>query len=155
MAHMHRVTIVAIGILVGLSFHTAIAANTVYFAQNTSNFPLDTEGDLGKVLTLTVPKGSWVITAKASPVNFSNPAQVNCFINVNGAPKDEASATVGIPSSLTETMITVYAVKVTVAATITLTCGQDLDAPGGAQSGVYLDGSSDLAAVEASSLNVQ
>ena len=121
----------------------ASAAGAVYFRSTTASVDLsDDSGVSVTVKSVVIPAGTWLITAKATAVNFSEADYVRCQILVNGVQKDDAATLVGnaapgptgeLGPSAAEIVLQA-AVTTTVARTFALACFHDFET-----SGIYVD----------------
>ena len=71
------------------------SAADVYLRSTTASINLSSDGSPVSLKQVTIPAGTWVVTAKANPVNFGAADYVRCRILVNGVQKDAAATLVG------------------------------------------------------------
>jgi len=130
--------------LIGVS--AAVAADDVYYRQTESSINLTAEPGIPQtVLGLTVPAGTWVITAKANPVNFSQPDFARCTIIVGSTQHDGGATFVGgSPSAAVAEIALQTVVTTTSSEPVSLRCQHDYWT-----AGIYLDPSASIVVVKA------
>jgi len=80
----------------GVAAAPANAAVNVYAATTSAKTNLSPNGGVPTtLLTLTIPKGSWLMSAKADPVNFGANDYERCGINVGGTIVDMSASNAG------------------------------------------------------------
>ncbi|HEX4970111.1 MAG TPA: hypothetical protein VFV69_03580 [Steroidobacteraceae bacterium] len=89
----------ATALLIAAGFSAAYSAESsaadVYLRSTTAGINLSSDGSPVSLKQVTIPAGTWVVTAKANPVNFGAADYVRCRILVNGVQKDAAATLVG------------------------------------------------------------
>jgi hypothetical protein len=138
-----RVTVIASAIIGAAAAAAASAAGAVYFRSTTASVDLSNDSGVAvTVKSVVIPAGTWLITAKATAVNFSEADYVRCQILVNGLQKDAAATLVGnaapgptgeLGPSAAEIVLQA-AVTTTVTRTFALACSHDFET-----SGIYVD----------------
>jgi len=124
----------------------AFAADAVYYRQTAASFNLTSKPATPQtVLSLTVPEGTWVITAKANPVDFSQPDFARCSIIV-GSTLHDAGATFigGSPSAAVAEIVLQTVVTTTSSKVVELQCQHDYNTPG-----IYIDPEASIVVVKA------
>ena len=121
--------------LIGIS-GAAVAADAVYFRQTEASFNLtSTPGTPQTVLSLEIPAGTWVITAKANAVNFSQPDFARCTLIVGTTQHDGGATFIGgSPSAAVAEIALQTVVTNTTSKLVQLQCQHDYNTPG-----IYLD----------------
>ena len=89
----------ATALLIAAGFSAAYSAESsaadAYLRTTTASVNLSSDGSPVALKQVTVPAGTWIVTAKANPVNFGAADYVRCRILVNGVQKDAAATLVG------------------------------------------------------------
>lgn len=119
----------------------AVAA-TVYLRTTTASTNLSSDGSPVIIKQVSIPAGTWLVTAKANPVNFGAADYIRCLLLVGGAQKDAGATLLGdaAPGPTGETgpsvaeIVLQTAVTTTVTKKFTLECQHDF-----ATSGEYVD----------------
>jgi hypothetical protein len=139
------VSLIGIGVGVGVS-GTAVAADDVYFRQLGYSFDL-TSGPATPqgILGITVPAGTWVITAKANVVNFSQPDFARCSLYVGSTLHDGGATFIGgSPSAAVAEIVLQTVVTITSSELALLQCQHDYNT-----AGIYLDPYASMVVVKA------
>jgi hypothetical protein len=71
------------------------SAADAYLRTTTASVNLSSDGSPVALKQVTVPAGTWIVTAKANPVNFGAADYVRCRILVGGTQRDAAATLVG------------------------------------------------------------
>jgi hypothetical protein len=81
----------------GFSAYSAEANNSadVFLRTTTASTELSDDGSPTLIKQVTIPAGTWVVTAKANPVNFGSADYVRCRLLVGGVMQDAAATLVG------------------------------------------------------------
>lgn len=140
-----------IGAMVGATSSGA-ASTAVYLRTSAVAKNLSADGSAVTILSVSVPAGTWVVTAKANPVNFGAADYVRCQILVGSAQKDAGAtllgdASPGITGELGPSVATIAlqtAVVTTATRNISLKCLHDFPIDG-----EYVDPSASLMVVAA------
>jgi hypothetical protein len=86
----------ALLIAAGFSAYSAeSSAADVYLRTTTASVNLSSNGSPVTLKQVTIPAGTWLVTAKANPVNFGAADYVRCRIVINGTQRDAAATLVG------------------------------------------------------------
>ena len=117
------------------------AADVFMRTTTTSKFLSDTGAPVA-IITVTIPAGTWVVTAKANPVNFGAADYVRCRIMVGTTQKDAGATLLGnaAPGPTGEMGPSVAQIALQTAITTTasrpfkLDCQHDFPTPG-----IYVD----------------
>ncbi len=84
-------------------FSAAYSAQTlaadVFLRKTTASTSLSADGSPRTIRQVTIPAGTWLVTAKANPVNFGGADYVRCRILVGGSQQDAAATLVGNASA--------------------------------------------------------
>jgi hypothetical protein len=128
------------------------SAADVYLRTTTAITNLSNTGAPVTIRQVTIPAGTWVVTAKANPVNFGAADYVRCRIMVGNAQKDAAATLVGnaAPGPTGETGPSVAAIALQTAITTTtskvfkLDCLHDFPT-----AGMYVDPGASILVVRA------
>ena len=124
------------------AYSASSSAADVYMRTTaTSKFLSDT-GESVAILSVTIPAGTWVVTAKANPVNFGAADYVRCRIMIGTGQKDAGATLLGnaAPAPTGEMGPSVAQIALQAAVTTTspkvfkLDCQHDFPTPG-----IYLD----------------
>lgn len=113
-------------------------AISVYLRTTTTAVNLSSDGSPVTIKQVSVPAGTWVVTAKANPVNFGAADYVRCLLLVGGVQKDAGATLVGnaAPGPTGETGPSVAQIMLQTAVTTTATkkfalaCQHDFASPG-------------------------
>jgi len=124
----------------------------VYLRTTSASVDLSPSGSPVALTKVKIPAGTWVITAKANPVNFGAADYVRCRIMVGSTQKDAGSTLLGnaAPGPTGETGPSVAtialqtAVTTTANRTVKLDCQHDFP-----QAGEYVDPGASLLVVRA------
>jgi hypothetical protein len=145
----------ALLIAAGLSsaYSAESSAADVYLRSTTASINLSSDGSPVTIKQVTIPAGTWVVTAKANPVNFGAADYVRCRILVNGTQRDAAATLVGnaAPAPTGEMGPSVAEIVLQTAITTTsskafkLDCQHDFPSPG-----MYVDPGASIMIVRAS-----
>jgi hypothetical protein len=73
----------------------AVPAASVYLRTTAASVNLSSSGAPVTILKVTVPAGTWLVTAKANAVNFGAADYVRCLILVGTTQKDAGATLVG------------------------------------------------------------
>jgi len=71
------------------------SAADAYLRTTTASVNLSSDGSPVALKQVTVPAGTWIVTAKANPVNFGAADYVRCRILVGGTQRDAAATLLG------------------------------------------------------------
>jgi hypothetical protein len=85
--------IVASGFCAAYSAESSAA--DVFLRQTSASTNLSADGSPVTLKQVSIPAGTWVVTAKANPVNFGPADYVRCRILVGGVQRDAAATLVG------------------------------------------------------------
>lgn len=139
----------------GLSaaYSAETSAADVYLRTTIASINLSGDGSPVTLKQVTIPAGTWVVTAKANPVNFGAADYVRCRILVGGVQRDAAATLVGnaVPGPTGETGPSVAEIMLQTAITTTsskafkLDCQHDFPYPG-----IYVDPGASIMIVRAS-----
>lgn len=77
------------------TYSAASSAADAYLRSTTASVNLSSDGSPVTLKTVTIPAGTWIVTAKANPVNFGAADYVRCRILVGTTQKDAAATLVG------------------------------------------------------------
>jgi hypothetical protein len=128
------------------------SAADVYLRKTTASVNLSSDGSPVTIRTVTLPAGTWVITAKANPVNFGPADYVRCRLMVGTSQRDAGATLVGnaAPGPTGETGPSVAEIVLQTAITTTaskvfkLDCLHDFPS-----AGMYVDPGASILAVAA------
>lgn len=142
--------IAACGFCAAYSAETSAA--DVYLRTTAASINLSDDGSPVTLRQVTIPAGTWVVTAKANPVNFGAADYVRCRILVGGVQRDAAATLVGnaVPGPTGETGPSVAEIMLQTAITTTsskafkLDCLHDFPYPG-----IYVDPGASIMIVRA------
>lgn len=142
--------IAACGFCAAYSAETSAA--DVYLRTTAASINLSDDGSPVTLRQVTIPAGTWVVTAKANPVNFGAADYVRCRILVGGVQRDAAATLVGnaAPGPTGETGPSVAEIMLQTAITTTsskafkLDCLHDFPYPG-----MYVDPGASIMIVRA------
>jgi len=131
--------------LIGVS-GAVVAADGVYYRHTESSFDLTSSPATPQaILGATVPAGTWVITAKANAVNFSQPDFARCTIIVGSTQHDGGATFIGgSPSAAVAEIVLQTVVTITSSKLVELQCQHDYNTPG-----IYLDPGASIVVVKA------
>ena len=86
-------------LIAATGFTAAYSANSsaadVFLRYTTASKNLSDTGEPVTILSVTIPAGTWVVTAKANPVSFGAADYVRCRIVVGSAQKDAGATLLG------------------------------------------------------------
>jgi hypothetical protein len=146
----------AAALLVAAGFSAAYSAESsaadVYLRSTTASINLSSDGSPVTLKQVTIPAGTWVVTAKANPVNFGAADYVRCRIVINGTQRDAAATLVGnaapaptgeMGPSVAEIMLQT-AITTTSSRTFKLDCQHDFP-----YAGIYVDPGASIMIVRA------
>ena len=86
----------ALRIAAGFSAYSAeSSAADVYLRTTTASVNLSSDGSPVTLKQVTIPAGTWLVTAKANPVNFGPADYVRCRIVIGSTQRDAAATLVG------------------------------------------------------------
>lgn len=127
-------------------------AADVYLRTTAAAVNLSDDGSVRLIRQVTVPAGTWLVTAKANPVNFGAADYVRCRILVGGVQRDAAATLIGNagPGPTGETGPSVAEIVLQTAITTTaskvfrLDCLHDFATPG-----MYVDPGASILVVKA------
>src|SRR5688572_17421139 len=89
----------AAALLIVAGFSAAYSAESsaaeVYLRATTAGIDLSNDGSPVTIRQVTIPAGTWIVTAKANPVNFGPADYVRCRIMVGTSQRDAAATLVG------------------------------------------------------------
>ena len=133
-------------LIAATGFTAAYSANSsaadVFMRTTTTSTNLSDTGAPVTIITVTIPAGTWVVTAKANPVNFGAADYVRCRIVVGTTQKDAGATLLGnaAPGPTGEMGPSVAQIALQTAITTTaskvfkLDCQHDFPTPG-----IYVD----------------
>ena len=124
------------------AYSTSSSAADVFLRYTTTSKNLSDTGAPVTILSVTIPAGTWVVTAKANPVSFGAADYVRCRIVVGSAQKDSGATLLGnaAPGPTGEMGPSVAQIALQAAFTTTaskvfkLDCQHDFPTPG-----IYVD----------------
>ena len=134
------------------AYSTSSSATDVFMRTTTTSTNLSDTGAPVTILSVTIPAGTWVVTAKANPVNFGAADYVRCRIVVGTTQKDAGATLLGnaAPGPTGEMGPSVAQIALQTAITTTsskvfkLDCQHDFPTPG-----IYVDPGARLMVVRA------
>lgn len=136
------------GIAVSQSRPSDAAGPGVYWRKTTASTNLTSAGQTPTLLkSVSIPAGTWIVTAKANPVNFGQANYMRCSIVVGSTVRDTSATLLGNASpgptgevgpSVAQLFMQA-AVATTATQTFKLTCQHDF-----AEAGTYVDGGASL-----------
>ena len=146
-----------VAVLVAVSgFSAAYSAESsaadVFLRTTSTSINLSSTGSPVAITKVTVPAGTWVVTAKANPVNFGAADYLRCRLMVGTAQKDAAATLLGnaAPGPTGETgpsvaeIVLQTAITTTVSKVFKLDCQHDFPTPG-----MYVDPGASIMVVRA------
>ena len=77
------------------AYSTESSAADVYLRTTTASINLSNDGSPVTIKQVAIPAGTWVVTAKANPVNFGPADYVRCRLLVGSTQRDAAATLVG------------------------------------------------------------
>jgi len=128
------------------------SAADVFLRKTTTSVNLSSDGSPVTLKQVTLPAGTWLVTAKANPVNFGAADYVRCRIVVGGVQRDAAATLVGnaapaptgeMGPSVAEIVLQT-AITTTASKTFKLDCQHDFPYPG-----IYVDPGASIMVVKA------
>jgi hypothetical protein len=146
----------AAALLIAAGFSVAYAAESsaadVFVRTTAASINLSNDGSPVTLRQVSIPAGTWVVTAKANPVNFGPADYVRCRILVGSTQRDAAATLVGnaAPGPTGETGPSVAAIVLQTAITTTssrtfkLDCLHDFP-----YAGIYVDPGASIMIVRA------
>ena len=147
----------AAALLIAAGFSAAYSAEStaadVFLRTTTASINLSNDGSPVTLKQVTLPAGTWVVTAKANPVNFGAADYVRCRIMVGTTQKDAAATLVGnaapaptgeMGPSVAEIVLQT-AITTTASKTFKLDCQHDFPYPG-----IYVDPGASIMVVRSS-----
>jgi hypothetical protein len=135
------------GLLSPLVAVPASAATTAYATATSSAVNMSSTGGVATtILTLALPKGSWLVTAKADVVNFGAADYERCGIKAGSTAADGSTSTTE-PTSPVANIESQTAVVLSAATAVTLYCQHDNNT-----SGEYVDARASLIAQKVTSI---
>jgi hypothetical protein len=152
---IHKSLTAMAGLLIGASaFAGSVEPEItgVYLRTTAASVNLSSDGSPVTILQLTVPAGSWVVTAKANPVNFGAADYARCVLSLGTQQKDAGATLIGdaspgptgeIGPSVAEIMLQT-AVTTVNARLFKLSCQHDFATPG-----MYVDPGASIMVVAA------
>ena len=125
---------------------------SVYLRTTTESVDLSSDGSPVTILKLTVPAGTWLVTAKANLVNFGAADYARCVLSVGATQKDAGATLIGneSPGPTGELGPSVAEIALQTALTTTaprafkLSCQHDFPTPG-----LYVDPGASIMVVAA------
>lgn len=97
-ALINRKLVTAALVLAG-AFSAAYSAESsaadVFLRKTTASTNLSADGSPVTLKQVTIPAGTWLVTAKANPVNFGPADYVRCRIVIGGVQRDAGATLVG------------------------------------------------------------
>jgi len=146
----------ATALLIAAGFSAAYSAESsaadVYLRTTTASINLSSTGAPVTIKSVAIPAGTWVVTAKANPVNFGPADYVRCRILVGTTQKDAAATLVGnaapgptgeMGPSVAEIVLQT-AITTTASKTFKLDCQHDFPS-----AGMYVDPGASIMVVRA------
>jgi hypothetical protein len=89
----------AAALLIAAGFSVAYSAESsaadTYLRTTAASVNLSSDGSPVILKQVTIPAGTWLVTAKANPVNFGPADYVRCRIVIGGTQRDAAATLVG------------------------------------------------------------
>ena len=144
-SHDQQKTFTAIAVSLISVTGTAFAADGVYYRQTEQSFNLTSApGTAQTILSLTVPAGPWVITAKANPVDFAQGDFARCTIVVGSTVHDGGATFIGGTSAFVAEIALQTVVTTSSSEVVKLQCQHDFNT-----SGIYLDPLASIVVVKA------
>lgn len=146
----------AAALLIAAGFSAAYSAESnaadVFLRKTTASVNLSNDGSPVTIKQVAIPAGTWVVTAKANPVNFGPADYVRCRILVGTSQRDAAATLVGnaAPGPTGETgpsvaeIVLQTAITTTSAKTFKLDCLHDFPS-----AGMYVDPGASILIVKA------
>jgi hypothetical protein len=128
------------------------SAADVFLRTTTASVILSDDGSPRTIKQVTLPAGTWLVTAKANPVNFGAADYVRCRIVIGGVQRDAAATLVGnaapaptgeMGPSVAEIVLQT-AITTTASKTFKLDCQHDFPYPG-----IYVDPGASIMVVRA------
>ena len=134
------------------AYSASSSAADVFMRNTTASKNLSDTGAPVTILTVTIPAGTWVVTAKVNPVNFGAADYVRCRIMVGTTQKDAGATLLGnaAPGPTGEmgpsvAQIALQAVVTTMSSKVfKLDCQHDFPTPG-----IYVDPGAKIMVVSA------
>jgi hypothetical protein len=131
---------------------SSASAADVYLRTTTASTNLSNDGSPVMVRQVTIPAGTWVVTAKANPVNFGAANYVRCRLLVGNQQRDAGATLLGnaAPGPTGEmgpsvaTIVLQTAITTTASKAFKLDCQHDFPAPG-----MYVDPGASILVVKA------
>ena len=128
------------------------SAADVFLRTTTASVNLSNDGSPVVIKQVAIPAGTWIVTAKANPVNFGQADYVRCRLMVGSAQRDAAATLVGnaAPGPTGETgpsvaeIVLQTAITTTSAKTFKLDCQHDFPS-----AGMYVDPGASIMIVRA------
>jgi hypothetical protein len=123
-----------------------------YLRATTASVDLSSDGSPVTILKLSVPAGTWLVTAKANAVNFGAADYARCLLTVGTTQKDAGATLIGNASpgptgelgpSVAEIVVQT-AITTTAAKVFKLSCEHDFATPG-----MYVDPGASIMVVAA------
>lgn len=146
----------AAALLIAAGFSSAYSAESsaadAYLRTTTASVNLSSDGSPVTIKQVTIPAGTWLVTAKANPVNFGAADYVRCRIVVGTTQKDAAATLLGnaapaptgeMGPSVAEIVLQT-AITTTASKTFKLDCQHDFPYPG-----IYVDPGASILVVRA------
>jgi hypothetical protein len=129
------------------------SAADVFLRKTSASINLSSDGSPVTLKQVSIPAGTWVVTAKANPVNFGPADYVRCRILVGGTQRDAAATLVGnaAPGPTGETgpsvaeIVLQTAITTTASKTFKLDCLHDFPS-----AGMYVDPGASILIVKVS-----
>jgi hypothetical protein len=91
--------LLAAALIVASGFSAAYSADSsaadVFLRKTTASTNLSADGSPVTLKQVTIPAGTWLVTAKANPVNFGPADYVRCRIVIGGVQRDAGATLVG------------------------------------------------------------
>jgi len=78
-----------------VAYSASSSAADIYTRYTTVSKNLSDTGEPVAILSVTIPAGTWVVTAKANPVSFGAADYVRCRIMVGASQKDAGATLLG------------------------------------------------------------
>jgi hypothetical protein len=134
------------------TYSAASSAADAYLRSTTASVNLSSDGSPVTIKSVTIPAGTWIVTAKANPVNFGAADYVRCRILVGTTQKDAAATLLGnaapaptgeMGPSVAEIVLQT-AITTTASKTFKLDCQHDFPYPG-----IYVDPGASIMVVRA------
>lgn len=118
--------IALLGCVIAALASGAYAQDDVHVRKNSSTFLTQTPGYNTTVLSVQLPAGQWVLSSRASLVNFGPSDYTRCQLVSNDIQVGAATAFIGSDSTFVSTIAITGAFSSDDVATVELRCGHDV-----------------------------